>query len=84
MYMYLHFIKASVNHQKTTTYQKSTQTIKHFRSISSTTSTKMPLVVPGLQSNSGDQTQQWFQKLAGKKIGEKHDENVCSTREVFM
>ncbi|KAK4506940.1 hypothetical protein PRZ48_000673 [Zasmidium cellare] len=36
----------------------------------------MPLVVPGLQSNEGDQTQQWFQKLAGKKIGEKHDENT--------
>ncbi|KAJ9657582.1 hypothetical protein H2198_004228 [Neophaeococcomyces mojaviensis] len=30
----------------------------------------MPLVVPGINSNSGNDTQSWMQKLAGKKITE--------------
>lgn len=30
----------------------------------------MPLVVPGINSNDGNDTQSWMQKLAGKKITE--------------
>lgn len=36
----------------------------------------MPLVVPGLQNNDGDQLSEWATKLMGKKIGDKHDETV--------
>lgn len=37
----------------------------------------MPLVVPGINSNEGGNSQQsWMEKLAGKKIGDKHDSNV--------
>ena len=41
----------------------------------------MPLVVPGINSNSGNNSggndqQTWLNKLAGKKIGDKHDEMV--------
>lgn len=39
---------------------------------------KMPLVVPGI--NSGDKenskTEEWTQKLVGKKIGESHNSTV--------
>ncbi|MCJ1478944.1 hypothetical protein MMC13_007628 [Lambiella insularis] len=36
----------------------------------------MPLVVPGLSSNTAgnDQQSEWLSKLAGKKLGDKHDE----------
>ncbi|PSK40334.1 hypothetical protein B9Z65_36 [Elsinoe australis] len=36
----------------------------------------MPLVVPGLQNNDGDQLSEWATKLMGKKIGDKHDETT--------
>ena len=38
----------------------------------------MPLVVPDLASNTSGQNaqEQWFSKLAGKKISDKHDETV--------
>lgn len=39
----------------------------------------MPLVVPGLTSNSGDSadlTSQWMNQLMGKKIGESSNETV--------
>jgi hypothetical protein len=39
----------------------------------------MPLVVPGITSGGDkDMTQEWMNKLAGKKIGEKSDATVCS------
>ena len=31
----------------------------------------MPLVVPGITSNSGDKTQEWTNKLVGKKIADE-------------
>lgn len=38
----------------------------------------MPLVVPGITSNSGDKTQEWTNKLVGKKItDEPSSEVVC-------
>ena len=37
----------------------------------------MPLVVPGVQSTGGDAGQEWMSKLAGKKLGEEHNETVC-------
>lgn len=36
----------------------------------------MPLVVPGVQSQGGDQIDQWTNKLMGKKLGDNHDEVV--------
>ena len=37
----------------------------------------MPLVVPGLMSNEGSSAGgDWLSKLAGKKIGEQHNETV--------
>lgn len=34
----------------------------------------MPLVVPN--TNDGDKTSQWLEKLAGKKIGDQSNETV--------
>ena len=48
----------------------------------------MPLVVPGLTSNSGDneQTNKWMNQLMGKKIGDSSNETVshriCQARRV--
>jgi len=37
----------------------------------------MPLVVPGITAQGGqDLTQEWMTKLMGKQIGDKHDEVV--------
>lgn len=38
----------------------------------------MPLVVPGIMSNEGSSSAggDWLSKLAGKKIGEQHNETV--------
>lgn len=38
----------------------------------------MPLVVPGLMSKDGNSSggDDWLSKLAGKKIGEQHNETV--------
>ncbi|CAN8102116.1 unnamed protein product [Discula destructiva] len=35
----------------------------------------MPLVVPGVTSQSGDKTEEWTNKLVGKKIHEGEDSN---------
>jgi len=44
----------------------------------------MPLVVPGINSG-GDKskTDEWTQKLVGKKIGENHDATVSSMMDRF-
>ncbi|CAK4032064.1 Hypothetical predicted protein [Lecanosticta acicola] len=45
----------------------------------------MPLVVPGLQSNDGDKTSGWMDKLMGKKLGDSHNETVkCFHPRVFV
>lgn len=48
------------------------------RALTTTTTTKMPLVVPGLQSKDGNSSDDWLSKLAGKKLGDQHDEMVRS------
>lgn len=35
----------------------------------------MPLVVPGITSESGDKTEEWTNKLVGKKIHDGEDSN---------
>jgi hypothetical protein len=42
----------------------------------------MPLVVPGLTNNSGenDKTNNWMNQLMGKKIGDTSNETVSSLR----
>jgi len=35
----------------------------------------MPLVVPGINSNSGNDSQSWMQQLAGKKITDTGSSN---------
>ena len=44
----------------------------------------MPLVVPGINSAGGDQTQNWMSKLVGKKITEsgKTDETNFAKNEL--
>jgi hypothetical protein len=39
----------------------------------------MPLVVPGITPQGGDKskTEEWSNKLVGKKLGESSDETVC-------
>jgi hypothetical protein len=39
----------------------------------------MPLVVPGINSQGGDKskTEEWTNKLVGKKLGEGSDATVC-------
>lgn len=42
----------------------------------------MPLVVPGLMSESKDKTEEWQNKLMGKKIGDNTDEVTFAKREL--
>jgi hypothetical protein len=39
----------------------------------------MPLVVPGITSNSGDKTEEWTNKLVGKKLSEDQNNETVST-----
>ena len=57
-------------------------TNKLFISTITTTSTakttpNMPLVDPVTTSAGGDKTQEWQNKLVGKKIGDSSDATVC-------
>lgn len=56
---------------------KSVQPLKH-KTFTSQTHLKMPLVVPGITSSGGEQskTDEWTNKLVGKKIGESSDSTV--------
>lgn len=69
-----------------TVYRHNKDTRANFtRPYSQSTTTKMPLVVPGINSEgSGDQTQSWMQKLMGKKISEsgKTDESNFARNEL--
>jgi hypothetical protein len=56
-----------------------TATKPHTRLLSSSTTTNMPLVVPGLQSKDGDKSSGWMEKLVGKKIGDTSNETVSLT-----
>ena len=38
----------------------------------------MPLVIPGIQSEGGDDIQAWTTKLMGKTLGDDHSETVCA------
>jgi len=42
---------------------------------------KMPLVIPGMMGQGGgeDKTNSWMSKLAGKKLGDSHNETVGAT-----
>jgi hypothetical protein len=55
-------------------------TIKVFhaatRQFSSGGLVKMPLVVPGIQSTGGGDSEDWQSKLMGKKLGDSHDDIV--------
>jgi hypothetical protein len=46
----------------------------------------MPLVVPGINSTSGDKAEEWQNKLVGKKLSDEEasTETVCSPRNFFM
>lgn len=50
------------------------------KSLHTTTTIKMPLVVPGVTSGDAEnsKTQQWMNALMGKQIGQKEDANVGS------
>jgi hypothetical protein len=38
----------------------------------------MPLVVPGIMTGSGDKTEEWTNKLVGKKLSEDQSNEVVS------
>lgn len=38
----------------------------------------MPLVVPGISSTSGDKTEEWTNKLVGKKVSDDAHSEVVS------
>nr|POE49301.1 hypothetical protein CFP56_32451 [Quercus suber] len=42
----------------------------------------MPLVVPGLTSNSGDKTSKWMNELVGKKVGDSSNETTFARAEL--
>ena len=44
----------------------------------------MPLVVPGINSADGSKTEEWTNKLVGKKLGDSSDATVYSTMEVTV
>jgi hypothetical protein len=44
----------------------------------------MPLVVPGITSNSGDKTEEWTNKLVGKKIADEPSNETVSFFRVHL
>jgi hypothetical protein len=72
------FIKNNINSFVTRSRIQHKQTLQ-YQSFHTKTTLKMPLVVPGINSG-GDKskTEEWTQKLVGKKIGESHDATVSS------
>lgn len=42
----------------------------------------MPLIAPGINSAGGDLTQEWMQKLAGKKIGGSTDDSNFAKKDL--
>jgi hypothetical protein len=48
----------------------------NYRLIHRATITKMPLVVPGLMNKSDNKSEDWANKLMGKKIGDSSDQIV--------
>lgn len=40
----------------------------------------MPLVVPGVTTQSGDPTEHWTNKLVGKKLHDEHNNETVSAR----
>jgi len=42
----------------------------------------MPLVVPGLTSSSKDKSEEWSNKLMGKKLGDASDEVTFAKRDL--
>jgi hypothetical protein len=46
----------------------------------------MPLVVPGINSTSGDKAEEWQNKLVGKKLSDEETstETVRSPRNLFL
>jgi uncharacterized protein involved in response to NO len=48
-----------------------------YKTFNTKAALKMPLVVPGINSGGDNsKTNEWTQKLVGKKIGESHDATV--------
>lgn len=47
------------------------------------TTLNMPLVVPGITSNSGDKTEEWTNKLVGKKVSDDAHSEVVSLLSPF-
>jgi len=64
--------------------QNSTHTLQ-INTFSTKQNLKMPLVVPGINSTGeGSKTDEWMNKLVGKKIGETSDATVCHIIERFL
>lgn len=65
-----------INHIYSASDFKGNLIISNTRQVTSTQkSLNMPLVVPGITSQSGDKTEEWTNKLVGKKIHDGEDSN---------
>jgi hypothetical protein len=62
----------------TTTETHSTFQIPLITCTTPHASTTMPLVVPGLMSKDGGKTEEWMNKLVGKKLGEGGSDEMVS------
>jgi hypothetical protein len=76
-------IRSTINHLISLSASSLHHFFYSFNTLHTRTSTQhnlpnMPLVVPGLTSNSGDndQTNKWMNELVGKKLGDSSNETV--------
>jgi hypothetical protein len=70
------FIRYNINSFFTRTRIQQKQLLQ-YKTYSTKAAVKMPLVVPGINSGGDNsKTNEWTQKLVGKKIGESHDATV--------
>jgi hypothetical protein len=70
------FIKRNIDSFLTRTRNQQNQALQ-YKTFKTTTTLKMPLVVPGINSGGDNsKTEEWTQKLVGKKIGEASDSTV--------
>lgn len=68
---HFHLTTQHIAFEHTNTCESIHTTNKPFREV-----TNMPLVIPGITGNSGDKTEEWTNKLVGKKLSEGSSDEV--------
>ncbi|KAL5389371.1 hypothetical protein PMIN06_000376 [Paraphaeosphaeria minitans] len=72
------YLRPQTTHSTTNPLQRTLIT----RTFASKPRHNMPLVVPGIQSQGGEQIDEWTNKLMGKKIGDNHDEVTFAKKDL--